>query len=288
MEFGSDAYQAHSERVRIVSGRATGCIGTIRTAFNDGGLWYGVELDEMEGLNDGRDKSGTYRFRCQPGFGLFLRQDAVRPLPHHDSRYGPDMLGRRGVEADDPAVALSSDLHHKQDGDMIAPIAPWGSSYTKAYTAGDWEAAHDTATEDNRSWVNRLDEAEATLLEKRTNYKDLTYELQSAKIDGDREEIERVSQGMVVAKKELHEAKKARDRVSHSRDDVEKLETDHRNQNINLQLAGDLRRVDAEMHTHERERRRPAFNAVSVKPKEGHGVYETDISLASKEGATIY
>ena len=89
--------------------------------------------------------------------------------------------------------------------------------------------------------MNRLDEAEATLLEKRTNYKDLTYELQSAKIDGDREEIERVSQGMVVAKKELHEAKKARDRVSHSRDDVEKLETDHRNQNINLQLAGDLR-----------------------------------------------
>lgn len=52
-------------RVRVTTGSAAGCQGTIRTSFSSNSrLWYGIELDEPRGRNDGKDKDGEYRFRC--------------------------------------------------------------------------------------------------------------------------------------------------------------------------------------------------------------------------------
>lgn len=284
----SDSYEGHGNRVRITSGSAAGCQGTIRTSFSSNArLWYGIELDEACGRNDGKDKDGEYRFRCAPMHGIYVQATATMPILHHDDRYGPDMMGRAGVEADDPAVALTGDLHHRPEVDLKDPIAPWGSSYTKAYEAGDWERAHETSKDLNSSWIRNLDDVEAMLLDKKTELIDLKHELQDAKIKGDWEEADQISKQMETVKEEVKDLRKARNAVAHEQDDVHTLEVDHRNANNNLQLEKDLKRVESEMAAADKQRRRPNFDAVRVTPVGGnsgrHGVYQTDLSVSHQE-----
>ena len=59
--------------------KASGKIGTVRfigiTKFA-AGEWFGVELDEPEGKNDGTTNGITY-FPCKPEHGVFVRKIQV-------------------------------------------------------------------------------------------------------------------------------------------------------------------------------------------------------------------
>lgn len=59
-----------------------GKIGTIRfvghTAFS-AGKWFGVELDEPLGKNDG-SVNGKHYFNCKEKHGVFIRTSQARPL----------------------------------------------------------------------------------------------------------------------------------------------------------------------------------------------------------------
>jgi len=228
------------------------------------------------GLNDGRYRDGTYHFRCGAGHGIYLREDAFRPVLHHDSRHGAvDMLGRHGVEAEDPA----------ETGSHVAtretPAAPWGSSYTAAYQPGDWENAHATSTQETGSWSSKLDAVEAKLLARKQEVVELTAALQNTKISCEWEELHKIEGQLKAAKVGLARVKKERHQIAHQCDAPQPLEGDHRDQNRNLQMEADLKRIEREYEHSNQTYKKPAFETVKTKPLEGHEAYHTDLSITS-------
>ena len=63
--------------VSIPQGR--GVVRFVGTTSFQAGKWFGVELDEPNGKNDGSVQGVRY-FNCRPGYGVFVRQTLIKGI----------------------------------------------------------------------------------------------------------------------------------------------------------------------------------------------------------------
>jgi len=199
------AYVPKGTDVRVTKGTATGCYGTVQASvwLPSGHTYYGIELTEPMGLNDGRFKDGTPYFHCRPYHGMYLKLDSFEPAegeeeekkelmdPLHAERqqgyegdrkrftgYGPDRLGlrRHGAGVKDPALVPHPD--HK----WTKVVGTMGNSFVEAYQPGDWHNMHAEASTESKQWAARTQELAHQLHAKEIELQDLEQELELTKI----------------------------------------------------------------------------------------------------------
>jgi len=71
-----------ADRVQV-QGRGKGSIRFVGPTYFGPHLWYGVQLDQKLGRNNGMVQQIRY-FQCSPNHGVFVREEKLTPLDKHD------------------------------------------------------------------------------------------------------------------------------------------------------------------------------------------------------------
>lgn len=133
----------------IVSVTKYACHGIVRfigqTKFKGDAIWYGVQLEDAVGKNNGTIKGHTY-FRCEPKYGIFVHQDQVELVKHkklHNghkhkkhSSHKRKHSGKKLTKSTSTSSTISEDSVHRDEPAQLQVVVSMPEQYKASLSTG--------------------------------------------------------------------------------------------------------------------------------------------------------